>query len=228
MDRSRFPLDPWRLVESDHDPESLGVDRDAVHGGQRLPGPEGEPRGGAGRVRARHLRQRVPRDLGDPARGGGLRLRAHRSDHRERPGRQAGQGLRRRRAAHPRHRRHRALRAVAGLPRRRTSPQPGVAHPLGQAGPDRLDPDGLDDPAASRGDHARGHHAERGRPDRDLVAAAQPSGRHRRVPRRHPDARGADGPPQVRRVRRAGAGAAASTSLVRTGCCWATGAPTRG
>ena len=78
--------------------------------------------------------------------------------------------------------RPRALRALPRLPRRRAAPQPDLAHAVGQAGPDRLHPDGLDDPAAPRDDDPRGRGADRRRPDRDLLADPQPAGRPRRVP----------------------------------------------
>ena len=125
--------------------------RDAVHRRQRLPRDARQPRGGPAVVRARHLRQRLPRDLGRS-------------------------GTRRRRSASPAPARRivnvpdtKVLKIYVDdepltfgtadlehyerssrLPRRRAAPQPGLAYAVGQAGPHRLDPDGLDDPAAPR------------------------------------------------------------------------------
>ena len=184
-----------------------GRDRDAVRRRQRLPRDARQRRGGPPGVRARHLPQRLPRDLGDPARRGGVRLRAHRPDHRQRPRHQGPQDLRRRRAADVRHRRPRGVRAHPGLPRRRAAPQPGVAHAVGQAGADQLDPHGVDDPATP-GDHdARGRDAVRRGADRHLLADPQPAGRHRRVPLARASARQCR-PAQGGGVRRAGADAA--------------------
>ena len=141
----------------DPDPHDLGVTETLFSRRQRLPRHARQPRGGPRRLRARHLRQRLPRDLADPARRGRLRLRQDRPDHRQRPRRQADEALRRRRAARPRHRRPRALRAHPRLPRRRPAPLAALAHAVGQAGAGRLHPDGVDDPAAPRRVHPRGH-----------------------------------------------------------------------
>ena len=53
----------------------LGVTETLFTRRQRLHRHARQPRGGPRRLRARHLRQRLPRDLADPARRGGLRLR---------------------------------------------------------------------------------------------------------------------------------------------------------
>ena len=184
LDRGRFPVDPWRLVETGYQPDDLGVTETLFTVANGYLGMRGNPEEGATVVRPRHLPQRLPRDLADPARRGGVRLRPDRSDDRQRPRRQAHEDLRRRRAADLRHRRPRALRALPRLPRRRPAPQPGVAYAVRQAGPRRVHPDGLDDPAAPRADDPRGRDAHRRRPDRDLLADPQPPGRHRRVPGR--------------------------------------------
>ena len=88
LDRSRFPVDPWRLVESGLDRARPRRHRDALRRRQRLPRHARQRRGGPRRPRARHLRQRLPRDVADPARRGGLRLRRARPDDRQRPRRQ--------------------------------------------------------------------------------------------------------------------------------------------
>ena len=152
LDRGRFPVHPWALVETSYLPDDMGVTETLFAVANGYLGMRGNPEEGRAGVRARHLPQRLPRDLGDPARRVGVRLRAHRPDHRQRPRHQGPQDLRRRRAADVRHRRPRGVRADPGLPRRRAAPQPGVAHPVRQAGADQLDPHGLDDPAAP-GDH---------------------------------------------------------------------------
>ena len=113
LDRGRFPVDPWRLVECDPDRSDLGVTETLFTVANGYIGMRGNPEEGRARVRARHLHQRAPRDLADPARRGGLRLRPHRPDDRQRSRRQADEALRRRRAARHRHRRPRALRARA-------------------------------------------------------------------------------------------------------------------
>ena len=182
--------------------------RDALLRRQRLPRDARQPRGGAAVVRPRHLPQRLPRDLADPARRGGVRLRPHRPDAGQRPRHQGHEDLRRRRAADLRHRRPRALRALPGLPRRRAAAQPDLAYAVGQAGPHRLHADGLDDPAPPRDHDPRGRGADRRRPDRDLVADPQPAGRRRRVPDAVDRGRRGRRPAQGRRLRRAGAAAA--------------------
>ena len=180
-------------------------DGDSVQRRQRLPGDAWQPRGGSRRDRPRHVHKRFPRDLADPARGGGFRVRPHRPDDRQRPRRQADEAVRRRRTVDPRHLRARELRAVPRLPRRRPATQPGVAYAGRQAGPRRVDPDGLDDAAAPGGPHPRGDHAHGRRADRDLLAAAEPPGRQGRVLRAlRSDGRG-HRPTQGGRVRRAGA-----------------------
>ena len=143
----RRPLAPGRVRPR---PQRPRRHRDPVHRRERLHRDARQPRGGPPRVRARHLRQRAARDLADPARRGGLRVRPHRPDHRQRARREADEALRRRRAARHRHRRPRALRARPRLPRRRAAPLAHLAHAVGQAGQGRLHPDGLDDPAPPR------------------------------------------------------------------------------
>ncbi len=110
------------LVETRLRPDDLGVTETLFAVGNGYLGLRGNPEEGRDALRARHLRQRLPRDLADPARRGGLRLRAHRADHRQRARREDDEALRRRRAARHRHRRPRALRAQPRLPRRRAAP----------------------------------------------------------------------------------------------------------
>ena len=116
IDRHRFPTEEWRFVENAYGTQGSRGHRDAVRGRQRVPRPARERRGGARDARARHLHQRLPRDLADPARRGGVRLRPGRSDHRQRPRQQDDQAVRRRRAAAARGGRPRVVRARPGLP----------------------------------------------------------------------------------------------------------------
>ncbi len=99
LDRTRFPVDEWRLVETRFDGRGPRGHRVAVQRRQRLPRPARQLRGEPRLPHQRHLRQRLPRDLADPARRGGLRLRQGRADDRQRPRRQGHPALRRRRAA---------------------------------------------------------------------------------------------------------------------------------
>ena len=98
--------------------------------------------------------------------------------------------------------------------------------PAGQAGPGRLDPDGVLHPAAS-GDHDhRGHHAGRGGAGGDLVADPESPGRQGRVSRpRRGDGRGRRSAPG-RGVRRAGAASRRRTGAATGGSSSATAAPT--
>ena len=114
-----------------------GRHRDDVRRGQRVPGHASQPVRGPGGAQPRHLPQRLPRDLADPPRRGRVRVRQDRPDHRQRPGRQADEAVRRRRAAAAEQCRPRALRAGAGLPRRHLPPRRGVADPGRQADPRR-------------------------------------------------------------------------------------------
>ncbi len=68
----RRPVAPGRVRPR---PQRPRRHRDPVHGRERLHRHARQPRGGPRRLRARHLRQRVPRDLADPSRRGGLRVR---------------------------------------------------------------------------------------------------------------------------------------------------------
>ena len=113
---------PGASSSASPDADDLGVTETLFAVANGYLGMRGNPEEGRERPRARHLRQRLPRDLADPARRGRLRLRPHRPDHRQRPRRQADEALRRRRAARPRHRRPRALRAQPRLPRRHPAP----------------------------------------------------------------------------------------------------------
>jgi hypothetical protein len=127
-----------RLLRRRHGPH-----RDPVRGRQRLPGPPRQRGRGPGRPCARHLHQRVPRNLAHPSRRRGLRVRPGRPDHRQRPGCEDHPDLRRRRAAGAHPRRTAQLRAPARLRRRHPLPLAGLAHPVRQAGPDPLSPPGL-------------------------------------------------------------------------------------
>ena len=75
LDRTRFPVDPWRLVEPRFSDADLGTTETLFARRQRLPRHARQRRGGPRLPRARHVHQRLPRDLADPARRGGVRLR---------------------------------------------------------------------------------------------------------------------------------------------------------
>ena len=206
--------------------DDLGVTETLFAVGNGYLGHARQRRGGSGDPRARHLHQRLPRDLADPARRGGVRVRPRRPDHRQRPRQQDDQALRRRRADAARGRRPRGLRADTGLPGRRAAPGDHLAHAGRQAGPGVVDPDGVLHPAAP-GDHdLRGHHARRRRAGGDLLADPQPAGRPGRVPR--PGRR--DGrrrrPAQGGGLRGPGARAAEPLVARTSGSSWATAAPT--
>ena len=192
------PLAPGRVPLRRQPPRPQ---RDPLRGGQRLPRHARQRRGGPRQPRARHLHQRLPRDLHHPARRGGLRLRPRRPDHGQRPGLQADPAVRRRRAAAALGRRPRHLLAHPRLPRRARPAPPGLAHPRRQAGPGRLHPHGLDGRPPPRGHDLRGHPARRGRPGGAVLAAAQPPGRGGRVLRPHRRPRRRRRPPQDRGLR---------------------------
>ena len=63
----------WSRAATDRD--DLGVTETLFAVGNGYLGMRGNPEEGRDALRARHLRQRLPRDLADPARRGGLRLR---------------------------------------------------------------------------------------------------------------------------------------------------------
>ena len=210
----RDPLRPWPLPGR---PVAAGRDRVpgrrprpgrvAVLRRQRLPRHARQPRGGPRRFRARHVHQRLPRDLADPPRRGGLRLRPRRPDDGQRPRRQADQALRRRRAA-----------AADGGRARRTTSVPSTSAPA----PSNARWSGGRPPASGCGSRStrmvsladrhlavitlRGHRARRRRAGRDQLAGAQPPGRRGRVPR-PADAMGGD-PRKAGAVRPPGAAAA--------------------
>ena len=152
LDRSRFPVDPWRLVETRLRPARPRRHRDAVRRRQRLPRPARQPRGGP-----RRATRTAPSSTAST-----------------RPGRS---GTPRRRSASPR-----TGQTIVNVPDAKimklyvddeplSSAPPtssttsarldfrdGVlrrslrlAHAVGQAGAGRLHPDGVVDPAAPRG-----------------------------------------------------------------------------
>ena len=152
-------------------PTDLGVTETLFAVGNGYLGMRGNVEEGRETPRPRHLHQRLPRDLADPARRGGVRLRPGRPDDRQRPRRQADQALRRRRAAAALGRRPRALRPHARLPRRAccAATSSGARRPASGCR-SSSHPDGLVHPAAP-GDHdLRGHDARRRRPGGDLLA----------------------------------------------------------
>ena len=75
LDRSRFPVDEWSLVEIRFDPEDLGVTESLFSVGNGYLGLRGNYEESRDASTPRHLHQRLPRDLADPARRGGVRLR---------------------------------------------------------------------------------------------------------------------------------------------------------
>ncbi len=178
--------------------------RDAVQRGQRLPRYARQPRGGSRCAYTRHLPQRVPRDVGHPARRERVRLREGRPDHRQRARCEADQAVRRRRTAAARNRGLRRVRTVDRLPGGRARPKPAVAHPGRQAGERPIDAHGVDGRAPSRRDDLRGDAARFERSGRDLLAVAQPPGRRGRVPRSRRSARRSphrEGPAQGQQLR---------------------------
>ena len=178
--------------------------RDAVRPRQRLPGDAGQPGGGARGPQPRHLPERVPRDVADPARRGGLRLRQDRPDDRQRARRQAAQAVRRRRTAVAADRRPRLLRARRRLPQRRADPRHDLAHAGRQARAGVVAADGELRAPPPRRDDLRDHAARRRGAGGGLLAAPQPSGRRGRVPREGRRPRRGQGPapgPQVHRTR---------------------------
>ena len=72
LDRSRFPIDPWRLVERAYEKHDLGVTETLFSVSNGYLGLRGNVEEAA-HAHPRQLRQRLPRDLDDPARRGGLR-----------------------------------------------------------------------------------------------------------------------------------------------------------
>ena len=188
-------------------------DRDPLRGRQRVPRHARQPSGGPRRAHARHVHQRLPRDVADPPRRGRVRLRQDRPDDRQRAGQQADEALRRRRAAPARDGRPRGLRAQHRLPRRHLAARLRVAHPLGQAGAGAQQPNGVLHRAAPRADDAGDHDARRRRPSRRVEPGPQPPGRRRRVPRDGPLDGSGLRPAQGRRVHRAGPRAARALEL---------------
>ena len=134
MDRDRFPVDPWRLVETSFVARRRRRHRDPLRRRQRLPGPARQPRRGAVRARARHVHERVPRDVPDPPCRAGVRLRRGRPDDHQRARCEGHARLRRRRAAVARRRRRARVRAHARHARRRAAPPHPLVHALGQGG----------------------------------------------------------------------------------------------
>jgi alpha,alpha-trehalose phosphorylase len=99
--RSPAPL-PRRAVAPRRDRadrDDLGHTETLFAIGNGYIGMRANPSRGARGPLARHLPQRLPRDLADPPRRGGVRLRQDRPDDRQRARRQADEALRRRRAA---------------------------------------------------------------------------------------------------------------------------------
>ena len=117
----------------------------------------------------RHLRQRLPRDVADRLRRGGLRFRQARADHRRRAGRQDHPSLRRRRAVLPADGDARGVRAGA----RHAGRRPGSGARLGAlVRAARVDPvaaPGLAGAPAPGGDRVRGHAAGERRAGRHRV-----------------------------------------------------------
>ena len=188
--RHRFPVEPWRLVETELDRRRPGPHRVPLRRRQRLPRHAGQPDRGARSPHPRHLPQRLPRDLADPARRGRLRLRQDRPDHRQRARRQADEALRRRRAAAAPRGRPRPLRAG------RSTSAPGVSHrelvwttPAGKRLRVRSERMVSLEHRHLAVLQLRGRAARGLGSDRDLVPAAQPPGRRGRVPRDRAGAR---------------------------------------
>ena len=227
MDRTRFPIDEWKLTEARYSADDLGVTETLFAVGNGYLGMRGNVEEG----RETHAHgtfingfhetwpiRHAEEAFGFARVGPDDRQRARQQDH---------EALRRRRTDAAVGRRPGALRPVAGLPRRGAAPQHHLAYAGGQAGPGLLDPDGVLHPAAP-GDHdLRGHDARRGGAGGDLLPDAQPAGRPRRVPRpgRRDGRRGR--PAQGRDASsRPGAGAADATGGTTTASSWATAAPT--
>ncbi len=79
LDRVRYPVDEWALVETEYAPDEQGVAETnfAVgNGTSACAATSTRP----WRRAVRHVRQRLPRDLADPARRGRLRLREDRAE----------------------------------------------------------------------------------------------------------------------------------------------------
>ena len=183
LDRSRFPHRPVavgraRLREAR--PRGHG---DAVLRLERLPGPARQRRGGPRHAHPRQLRQRLPRDLDDPARRGGLRPGPGGADDRQRPGPEDDQALCRRRAAAVVGRRPRVLRAHPGHASGTAEPGPDLAHQLGKARADLQHPDDQPRRAAPGGHDLRGRDARWGCLAGHLQLDPQPAGRLGRVQR---------------------------------------------
>ena len=115
-------------------PRPAAADRDAVLRRQRVPRPARRSRRGPRRMRPRHVRQRLPRDLEHPPRRGGVRFRHHRPDDRQRARRQDDLTVGGRRAVRPRRGGPRRLRAGARHAPGNGEPRAGVAHAGGQGG----------------------------------------------------------------------------------------------
>ena len=204
-----------------------GNHRDPVRRRQRLSGDAWQRRGGPRQPQPRHLHQRLPRDVADPAPRGGLRPGPGGPDHRQRPRHQDHAALRGRRAAAAVRRRHHQLRAHPGLRRRCADPRPPVADARGQPGACALTSDGVLHPAPPGGAHLRGDGAGPGGTHRGDLPYPQPAGRPGRVPDQV-RGQGRSRPAQGGGAHRAGPAAGGALGRRQPGDCWATGAPTPG
>ena len=207
MDRTRFPVDEWRLVETRFESSDLGVDRVALHRRQRLPRPARQLEEGRDwhSTAPSSTASTRPGRSSTPRRRSGSPRSARRSSTRPTPRSSGCTSTTSRWRSRPR--RPARLPPRARLPRRCARPRDHVAHPERQAGaggPTRMV------------SFAQRHLAvmtfevtllDEAAPVAISSPAAQPPGQRERVRgAHHADGRG-DGPPQGRAVQPPGAGA---------------------
>ncbi len=177
IDRDRFPVDPWRLIDTHYSEEGVGETLFSV--GNGYPRPARQPHRGPRRPGARHVHQRPARDLADPSRRAGLRLRGGRADDRQRPRREGHARVRRRRARLARRRRRARVPAHARSAHRCAGAPRGLGDPVGKARAHARRAHRELRGAPPRGAAARGRGGELRCPGHDQLPAAQPAGRCR-------------------------------------------------
>ena len=190
LDLARFPIDPWRLVEREHDARDLGLTETLFAVGNGYLGMRANPEEGRDAHSHGTFINGFHETWQHPPRRGRLRVRQDRPDHRQRARRQADEAVRRRRAAAADERRPRGLRAGARLPRRHLTRDLVWRTPAGKRVRVRSQRARQPRPPPPRDADVRGHDARRRRAGRRVVAVPQPPGRRGRVPHRRGHALG--------------------------------------